>query len=626
MIERLRAGTAAFCSVALIAVGISAARLPSLSSQEEDRLSERFSFRQTALNQAETRRTVREVAPAYQRIRHWISSVGAGLAMDDVDGNGRPDDVCLVDTRDDSVTIRPVPGTGDRYRVVTLTPAGLPYTPAMAPMGCVTGDFNQDGRTDAMVYYWGRSPVLFLRAGDGAPAFTAQELVTPHQVWNSNAASLADVDGDGRTDIVIGNYFPDGARVLDPRAPQDGLLRMHASMSSSANGGVNRILLNAGEPGRARFTDVPGALAADWAKSWTLAIGAQDLNDDGLPELYFANDFGADHLLRNLSTPGKPRFALLKGTRHLTTPKSKVLARDSFKGMGVAFTHLNDDGAPDMVVSNITENFALHESNFAWVSTRREVLGDGDVAHYDDLSEPLGLSRSGWGWDIKAGDFAGDGDVQVLQATGFIAGEDNRWANLQELAMANDGIVSNPALWPQFVPGDDVSGTDGNPFFVRDRDGRFHDIAARLGVADPGVSRGIALADVDHDGRLDFAVANQWRASYVYRNTRAADLPYLGLTLRRPVGCGAASSTTTPAVGATVRLRSGAAGVASGQLYPANGHGGVSASELLFALSDPRAPVPVTVTWRDGCGTRHTTEAALTPGWHELLLRPEVTS
>ncbi|MGV9308761.1 FG-GAP repeat domain-containing protein [Nonomuraea sp. NPDC003727] len=621
MIERLRTGAAAFCSVVLITGGVFAAQAPSISAAEEDRLAGRFAFRQTALNTTDTRRTVRAVAPAYKRISHWISSVGAGLAMDDVDGNGRPDDVCLVDTRDDSVTIRPVPGTGDRYPVVTLTPGSLPYTSTMAPTGCVTGDFDQNGSTDAMVYYWGRSPVLFLRTGSTL-AFTAQELVKPYQVWNSNAASLADVDGDGRTDIVIGNYFPDGARVLDPAARQDEL-HMQTSMSSSVNGGVNRILLNAGKPGEARFSDVPGVLDAAVARSWTLAIGAQDLNGDGLPELYFANDFGADHLLRNLSTPGRPRFEVQGGIRHLTTPKSKVLGRDSFKGMGVAFTHLNDDGAPDMVVSNITEEFALQESNFAWVSTRREVLGAGGTAHYDDLSEPLGLSRSGWGWDIKAGDFGGDGDVQVLQATGFVAGEDNRWANLQELAMANDVVVSNPTIWPQVIPGDDISGSDPNPFFARDRDGRFHDIAARLGVADPGVSRGIALADVDHDGKLDFAVANQWRASYVYRNTRPTDLPYLGLTLKRPAGCGS-STATTPAVGASVTLRSGAAGISAGQLYPANGHGGVSASELLFALADPKAPVPVTVTWRDGCGTRHTTDATLKPGWHELVLRPEV--
>jgi len=279
-----------------------------------------------------------------------------------------------------------------------------------------------------------------------------------------------------------------------------------------------------------------------------------------------------------------------------------------------------------MVVSNITENFALHESNFAWVSARRPVI-TGDVAQYEDRSEPLGISRSGWGWDLKTGDFAGDGDVQIVQTTGFIAGSTNRWANLQELAMSNDDLLSKPRAWPRFAPGDDISGDDTNPFFVRGADGRFHDLAARLGVSDPGPSRAIALSDFDHDGRLDFAVANQWRQSYVYRNTRATSAPFLGLRLLTPAtagGCTRAApvqgNELRPAIGATARILSGARGTRSGQVYPANGHGGVSAPELLFALQNPQNAVTAELTWRDSCGARHAANVSLTPGWHTLAL------
>ena len=78
--------------------------------------------------------------------------------------------------------------------------------------------------------------------------------------------------------------------------------------------------------------------------SWTLAIGAADLDGDLLPEIYFANDFGPDRLLHNRSRPGELRFALLEGNKTLTTPNSKVVGRDSFKGMGVDFGDLNGDG------------------------------------------------------------------------------------------------------------------------------------------------------------------------------------------------------------------------------------------------------------------------------------------
>ncbi|MEW9552916.1 FG-GAP repeat domain-containing protein [Nonomuraea sp. NPDC050783] len=623
----------------MVATGWAAA-LPPISAAETRRAAASFAFARQPLDAPDgtpqSGRRIREVAPAYQGIRHWISSVGAAVALADLDGNSRADDVCLVDPRTDTVTLQPAPGTQERYPPVRLVPAGLPYDATMAPMGCVPADYDDNGTTDVLVYYWGRSPVLFLRDGGGGPlAFTARELVRPYQVWNTNALSLADVDGDGRTDVVVGNYFPDGARVLDPKAQARPELRMQASMSNAVNGGANRVLL---ARGGGAFAEAAGAFSPEVADGWTLAIAAQDLDGDGLPELYVANDFAPDRLLHNRSRPGKVAFEVTQGPRHLTTPKSKVLGKDSFKGMGAAFTDLNGDGVPDILVSNITQEYGLLESNFAWISTRQHVFDGHGTAYYDDESERLGLSRSGWGWDIKAGDFDGDGNAEIVQATGFLRGEVNRWADLQELAMTNDDLLANPGMWPKFGPDADISGDNTNPFFTRVADGRYTDISRAIGVADPGASRGIATADVDHDGRLDFAVANQWRQSHFYRNTGARRSPFLGLQLLRPAGgCATGTGTTTTgtgngnrgsgsggalssAVGATVRLGAGYQGLRTGQVYPANGHAGVASPELLFALRPGAASVPAEVTWRDTCGRVRTAGTALPPGWHRLRL------
>ncbi|GGK76369.1 RNA-binding protein [Planomonospora parontospora subsp. parontospora] len=623
---RIKVRLAQFCAAALVIGGWQVARLPEASPATIASLTEDFSFERLPLNSAVTNRDIRTVAPAYEKINHWISSLGAAVALADFDANGRADDVCLVDPRDESVTLQPAPTTGARFTPVALEPSGLPYDATMAPMGCVPSDYNEDGRTDALVYYWGRSPVLFLgNAGPPtSPSFTRQELVQPYQIWNTNAVSLADLDGDGHTDIALGNYFPDGARVLDPEADQPEL-QMQDSMSAGYNAGRNRVLLFQGAQGgktpQARFSEAAGAFTPEMANGWTLALGAQDLDADGLAELYVANDFGPDRLLHNISTPGKPRFRLMEGVRHFATPKSKVLGKDSFKGMGVAFSDLNQDDVPDMVVSNITEDYALHESNFAWVSTRKKVLGQDGTAFYDDRSEPLGISRSGWGWDMKTGDFAGDGQVQILQATGFIKGTSNRWPELQELAMTNDELLRNPHMWPHFGPGDDLSGDDPDRFFVRAPDGRFHDLSTRLGIDNRGPTRGMALADIDHDGRLDYAVANQWRQSFLHRNNRSTQHPFLGIQLVRPATCGGApEAATAPAIGATALVRSGAAGARTAQVYPAAGHAGVSSPELLFALDDRTTAANVTVTWRDACGTRHDTDLSLAPGWHTVLL------
>ncbi|MFE9749002.1 CRTAC1 family protein [Saccharothrix saharensis] len=605
---------------------------PQPSTAERDALAGRFSFTDHPVSPADQpgARHLRSVAPAYEHIRSWISALGAGAGLFAVDGGTVSHDLCLVDPRTDTVSVAPVPGTGARYQAFTLVPGGSEPLPATAPMGCLPVDLDEDGWQDVVVHYWGRSPVLFRRTPGVAPsaaAFSARELISPRQVWNTNAATTGDFDGDGHLDLVFGNYFPDGLRVLDPTAGSPEPV-MNESLSNAANGGTLRLFRSAGD---GRFTEARDAFAPADRTRWTLALGAQDLDGDGLPELYVANDFGPDRLLVNRSAPGHVAFTPAAGVRHATTPKSKVLGEDSFKGMGVAFTDLLGTGVPAILVSNITEPYALQESNFAFVATAaRTAVGDRlrhGEAPYDDLGEDLGLSRSGWSWDVKAADFDNTGADEVMHATGFVAGTENRWAQLQELAMSNDLVVGHPGLWPTFTEGADLSGHDRNTFFVRGRDGRFVDVAGQVGVDSSAVSRSFAVGDVDSDGRLDFVVANQWARSTLYRNTSPAGA-FLGLRLRLPTGAGrcvaGAGGPTTPAIGAEAEVSTPDGGSRVAQLYPANGHNGVNAADLHFGLgANPAAPVPVRLTWRDGCGHRHTGSVSLAPGWHVLRLGPD---
>src|SRR6185369_12828729 len=501
------------------------ARQPTLPEGERQSLAGRFSFERAVLAELPAgsgpeRRIVRPVHPSLRSIASWISSVGAGVALADVDGDGLPNDECHVDTRVDVVFVAPVPGTGDRYAPFALDPGpGRFDRTVMAPMGCLPGDFNEDGLTDVLVYYWGRPPVIFLRQPSGAlggapdalnaAAWRAVDVADPAERWYTNALTSADVDGDGHLDLIVGNYFPDGSRILDANGGGDE--HMHRSMSRSENGGTKHLLLwkapvPGGAPGGSgvAFTDVKDAFDPQTTFSWTLAVGAADLDGDLLPEIYFGNDFGNDRLLHNLSTPGHPKFAVLEGRRGFTTPASKVLGHDSFKGMGIDFADLNGDGVPDMYVSNIAQNYALEESHFVWVSngpaSRISRQMRAHVAPYEDRSEDLGLSRSGRGWDARLADFDNDGVLEAMQAIGFARGEKNRWPELHELAMGNDGNMISPAAWPHFTPGDDLSGHLWNPFFVRAASGRYYDLAHDVpGLGDSHVSRGIAIADVDGD-------------------------------------------------------------------------------------------------------------------------------
>jgi hypothetical protein len=621
----LRYGTR-LVAVALIAGLYGFARLPTLAPAERQALASRFAFERLPLATpaGNLDRTVRDVHPSFRDIRGWISSVGAGVALNDLDGDGLPNDLCSVDTRVDQVLVEPAPGTGARYATFVLDPRPLPYEArTTAPMGCLPGDFNEDGLMDLLVYYWGRTPVLFLRrAGTpalNAAAFRPVEIYPGREIWNTNALTAADVDGDGHLDLIVGNYFPDGMRVLDAQATDSA--HMHRSMSRSENGGKKRLLLGKGgtsgpEP-TAQFADVPDAFDPQTTYSWTLAVGAADLDGDLLPELYFGNDFGNDRLLHNLSTPGHPRFQVLEGRRTFTTPASKVLGHDSFKGMGIDFADVNGDGIPDMYVSNIAQNYALEESHFVWVSTGDLKAMRRRVAPYADRGEDLGLSRSGWGWDARFDDFDNDGVPEAMQAIGFLRGEKSRWPELHELAMGNDNNMLHPGAWPHFVPGDDISGHLHNPFFVRAKDGRYYDLAPELGLDDSHVTRGIAIADVDGDGALDFAIANQWEPSYFFHNTGKHLGTWLEIEARLPAGDG-----TRPAVGAqaTVWLPDGRRMVA--QVDGGSGHSGKRAPELHFGLGRlaPGTPLRVDLRWRDGNGRVQSQTLRLQPGRHTILL------
>ena len=642
---------ARFVAIILILSLYELTRLPEISKAERGELAKNIHFKQSALPElpGSARHSSRSVNPSLQGISAWISSVGAAVALNDLDGDGLPNDLCYVDTRSDQVIIAPVPGTGQRYNPFKLNPGESLYKPAtMAPMGCLPGDFNETGMTSVLVYYWGRTPIVFLRKQSeglvkqplSADDYVAQEIVPGGDRWYTNAATLADLDGDSHTDLVIGNYFKDGSRILDASALTTE--EMQHSMSRASNGGGLRLLRwegkSSGPNPSVKYEVVDRAVDDTLTHGWTLAVGVADLDGDFLPDIYLANDFGPDRLLRNVSKLGEFHFVAVEGTRTLTTPSSKVLGHDSFKGMGVDFGDLNGDGLQDVCVSNITDPYALEESNFVFLSTGETELMRRGIAPYIERSEALGLSRSGWGWDFKLGDFTNSGKLQAIQATGFLNGADRGWPVLHELAMGNDQLLQHPANWPRFRPGEMcLSCQDHNPFFILAPNGRYYDIAPELGLDSPQISRGIATADADGDGRLDFAVANQWGTSYFYHNESAEVGEFLGLHLRLPVNgtvplktavyrghLSAEEVLSRPAIGAeaSVRLADGRQLVS--QVDGGNGHSGKRSPDLQFGLGRSlrqEKKIAVALRWRDLNGVVRSQVIELDgPGWYTVVL------
>jgi enediyne biosynthesis protein E4 len=628
-----------------------AVTLPQSSADTRGEMASRYAFagHSLALPASDKQQSIRQVNQAYKHIDAWISSVGAAVAMNDLDGDGLPNDLCLVDPRTDQVIVTPTPDKGaHRYEPFELSPEPLPVNDVMAPMGCVPADLNEDGRLDLLVYMWGRTPVLYLQKSERGAlspgAFEPVEAVPGDHAdangeydgpqWNSNAATVGDFDGDGHDDIFVGNYFPDGP-VIDPA--KDGGVTMNHSLSHAQNGGGKAILLckgaTAGVHPTATFEPAPAdALPEEARNGWTLGVSANDLDGDLLPELYIANDFGQDRLLYNQSTKGAVKFANVTTTRSPGTPKSKRIGDDSFKGMGVDFGDTNHDGLYDAFVSNLTVGWGIVESNFHYTNTAknqadlRAQLRDGDAPFRDDSGKD-GTAWAGWSWDVKLADFANSGELEIAETNGFIRGSVNRWPQLQELAMANDSLVANPFFWPNANAGDDIAGSETMRFFVKGEDGRYTDLAPELGLAVPIPTRGIATGDADGDGLLDFAVARQYGEPVFYHNEAPDPGGYLDLVLthEQAATVGSAPAPGSPVTGAQVTVTT-----ADGKKYiqrvdGGSGHAGKRSSEVHVGLGDAQGPVQVRLQWRDRQGEVHQQELELAQGRHAFVLGESAT-
>jgi hypothetical protein len=634
--------------LALVATLFFVARLPQASAAERASLASDFHFTELPIDLPAglPEKTIRQVNPQYKEIQAWISSVGAAISLNDLEGTGVSNDLCLVDPRSDTVIVTPAPDTGKRFAPFVLDPAPLPMDSTMAPTGCVPGDFNGDGRMDLMAYYMGRTPILFMARPDVStmsasrylPTELVPQVVTPDGLyhgpqWHSTAVAVADFDGDGHADLGVFDYFPN-SDVLNPDGQPN--VQMNHSMSKATNGGGAHIFrwvsAETGATPAAHFEEQPTAIDLALATGWTLGAGSADLDGDQLPELYLANDFGNDHLFYNVSTPGHIKFQNTIGRRGAETPKSMVLGHDSFKGMSVDFGDLSHNGRFDMFVSNITTAWGIQESNFVWMNNAKDAadahakLAVG-TAPFDNKAADMGMGWTGWGWDAKMADFDDSGNLSIVQTDGFVKGDINRWNWLQELAMTNDTLTQNPAMWPKAVAGDDIAGSQRLAFWVRGADGQYVNLSKDLHLDVPVVTRGVAVADTTGDGSQDFAVARQWAAPAYYHNDHPSNDDFLGLRLYRPLSDSAAALTGgmqnvgSPAYGAQVTVTTADGRTQIAQLDGGSGHSGKRSFDVFFGLgANGSKPVSAQVTWRDLNGGKHSQKLTLDHGWHDFIL------
>lgn len=496
---------------------------------------------------------------------HLPETMGAGVAWIDFDGDGWLD-LYLVQSG-------PFPPDGgaaaadrlfrnlgpDQAGEFRFVPAGAGDLASGYGQGVVAADVDGDRDVDLLVSHYG--PTVLLR-NDGAGRFEAAEALSPagedEHPWGSSMA-LADADGDGDLDLYVGRYLDyDPGHGLDCR--RDGPDSPSEVCDPSLfPGQLDRYYENRGDGSFEDTTDAAGLGGADGKG---LGVLFTDLDGDGWPDVYVANDLTLNLLFRNLGDGGFEDLSLLSGTAVNRSGRPEA-------GMGLAAADFDVDGDPDLTVTNFdVETNTLYRN-----------AGPASGMLFEDVSATTGFGQPSFnllGFGIVAGDLDRDGALDVYVANGHIFASprrdntEHRQRNLLLRGLAGDGR------------------------------GRFVEARCAWVEEEPLVSRGTAAADFDNDGDVDLAVTANDGPARLWRNDTAGSTTaaWLGLELR-------GRSPNTQAVGAVATL-SAESGPPPARRWIVRGDSYQSSSghRLRWAVPADGGPLRLDLRWPSGARTR----------------------
>jgi hypothetical protein len=390
-------------------------------------------------------------------------------------------------------------------------------------MGAVWGDYDNDGYEDLFLYRWGQ-PALF--RNDGGRGFTRVTEGVALPAWiNVNTAVWFDYDQDGWLDLFVGCFYPADVDLWN--LPNTRI--MPESFEYAQNGGRNYLLRNRGDGSFEEVAEAAGLIT----KRWTLAAASADVDGDGDPDLFVANDYGINELYLN------------DGGRHFReVGRAANLARTPKSGMNASFGDVFNRGEWTLYVSNISEPGVLIHGNDLWVPTHDH----GEEPSYRNLAGAMGVELAGFAFGAQFGDLNNDGWLDLFVTNGYVSGQtrESYWYDYSMVAGGHRDIIADAANWPA-MRGRSLSGYQEDRVWLNDGAGRFQDVTRAVGAGSTNDGRAVAFADLWNRGVLDAIVANQRGPLLVYRNTVTPTHGWLDFALR-------GTRSNRSAIGAEVHL------------------------------------------------------------------------
>jgi len=337
--------------------------------------------------------------------------------------------------------------------------------------GVAVGDYDHDGRLDLYVTGFGANQ-LFRNNGDGTFTDTAARAGVAAGGWSSSAGFF-DYDRDGDLDLFVARYLDYDVKDNPHCGFQKDGYRMYCD-PRTFDGVADLLYRNNGD---GTFSDVSRAAGIANPAGKGLGIAFGDIDLDGFPDIYVANDGVRSFLYRNKGDGTFADITYSSGAGNFDeTGKPQA-------GMGVEIADYDGDGRPDIFVTNFSEELNLLYRNLGGLL-------------FEDVTRKAGLSSGllPLGFGTRLFDFDNDGDLDIY--------------------VTNGHVIDNVALYHPHLS------YRQKDLLYENVGGRFRDVSSASGPAFQmqHVGRGAAAADYDNDGDVDIAVSNSGEQAMLLRN------------------------------------------------------------------------------------------------------------
>ncbi|MFK8012074.1 MAG: CRTAC1 family protein [Marinicellaceae bacterium] len=429
---------------------------------------------------------------------------------------------------------------------IDVTNEVLPNTTnkALRGMGVCSADINQDGWVDFLITSVETDMLYINQQGKN---FKAQPLdKTPINRWSTSCA-FADLDNDGDLDLYVTRYV-----IYDfngNKSCQNTNIKGYCNPKAYL-GEPDSIYFNNGFGQFSENSKLSGIHTGN--KDRGLGVLLSDFDQDQDIDIYVANDGSNNRLYLNNGQGVFKDNGLLSGAAINHNGQSEA-------GMGVALGDVNRDGLRDILVTH----FSM-ETNTLYINE-----GNG---YFSDKTQSFGLNRSSFipmGWGVSFFDINNDGFEDMLVSNGHFHDFINDLDNRQQYNQRNHVLFNKK----------------GKSFELQN-----HKVA--FGHTINKSSRGLAIADWNNDGKIDFAVNNVNDKVSVYENTSSDSNNWIGIKLiGDKVNSSAIGSVVTVIVDGLKQSKE----VISGGSFMSQ-----SDLRLVFGLANNKGPINIIVNWPDG--------------------------